>query len=346
MPVEEDTSDGKTSRFGRGTVIFVALVVIAIASISIVISLRDQDDGDNGREVYSGDYMDYYPSWYLANRIGGADHYLNEDIDLSDPVVSGPLEIYQHRPPRLATRNDAELYLASFGYDVTGFQYETFEPPTGHSFSKGGCYIGLVIDGRYSVSYQVPRSLEWEPNITREEAVGIGISYIKNHTDIPEGAIITNDTLSRGSSEYDGVKVEAFRVRIQQKITGYLVEGPYSILVKVDAQTGAVEDFDYQWVTLEPIDEIGQGDRGELEEIVSSFITYYNEDAASWHTPPNSTVNITRVEIIYRNPHGASSYDVYDDCLFYVYLPYVVIEWADGRGSTIVSPLDPEELLD
>ena len=141
------------------------------------------------------------------------------------------------------------------------------------------------------------------------------------------------------------MKVESFIVRVQQTIDGYLIEGPglgNSILVEVDAQTGTVEDFDYHWVTLEPIDEVGEEDIGELEEIVSIFVTNHNEDAATWHTPPNSTVNISRVEMFYRNPLDGNSYDVYDDCLFYVYMPYVLIEWADGKGNSIVSPLDPE----
>ncbi len=344
MPVDEGTSDGTTSRSGRGTAIIVALVVIAIASILIVVPLGDQDDEDSGREHYSGDYTDYYPSWYLGIRIGGAEHYLNEDINLTDPGVSGPLVIYQHQPPRLETRRDAEQYLAAFGFNVTGYGYETIGSPTGHSFSKGGCYIGLAIDGRYEVSYQVPSTHEWEPNITKEEAIDIGLGYIKNHTGIPEEAIVTNDTSSRGSSMYEGVKVESFTVRFQQTIDGHPVESSGGFIqVRVDAQTGTVEAFRYHWVTLEPIDEIEQGDVGELEEIVSDFIADHNEYAASWHTPPNSTANITKVEIIYRNPFGANSYDLYDGCLSYVYLPYVVIEWADGKGSTIVSPLDPEK---
>jgi hypothetical protein len=324
----------------------IVLVVIVIASIVTIIYLREEENEEDGRETYSGDYMDYYPSWYLGIRVGDADFYLSEDINLTDPGVSGPLVIYQHRPPELETRQDAEQYLAGFGFNVTGFRYEPFEQPTGHSFSKGGCYIGLVIDGRYSVSYQVPQSHEWEPNITREEAITIGLDYIKNHTVIPEEAIITNDTRSVGSSRYEGVKVESFVVRISQTVDGHLIGGSggrNSIHVVVDAQTGAVEDFDYHWVTLEPIDRIDQGDRGKLDDIVSSFVTYHNEDATSWHTPPNSTVNITKVEIIYRNPYGRNSYDLYDDCLFYVYMPFVVIEWADGKGSTMVSPLDLED---
>lgn len=345
MPVDEGTSDGITSRFGRGTSIIVTIVVITIASILIAFYPGDQDPEDSGREHYSGDYTDYYDYWYLGIRMGGAEHYLNEGINLTYPGVSGPLVIYQHRPPKLETRKDAEQYLAVFGFNVTGYRYETIELPTGHSFRKGGCYIGLAIDGRYSVSYQVPRIYDWEPNITREEAIDIGLGYIKNHTGIPEEAIFTNDTRSVGSSRYDGVKVESFVVRFQQTIDGHPVEGPGSrscILVEVDAQTGTVENFDYHWVTLEPIDEIVQEDLGKLEEIVSSFVADHNEYAVSWHTPPNSTVNITSVEIIYRNPFDVKSHDLYDRCLSYVYMPYVVIEWADGKGSTIVSPLDPE----
>ncbi len=324
----------------------VALVAIAIASIIIIVSLEDQDHEDNGREYYSGDYADYYEYWYLGFRMGDAEHYLNEDINLKYPGVSGPLVIYQHQPPKLETRRDAEQYLAGFGFNVTGYGYEAFGPPIGpgHSFRKGGCYIGLVIDGHYSVSYQVPRTDEWEPNITREEAIDIGLGYIKNHTGIPEEAIITNGTYSHRSSRYDGVKVESFTVRFQQTIYGHPVEGSGArncILVEVDAQTGALEQFHYHWVTLEPIDEIGQGDLGKLEEIVSSFVADHNEYVASWHAPPNSTVNITKVEIIYRNPFGKTSHDLYDGCLSYVYMPYVRIEWADGKGYTIVSPLDP-----
>ena len=125
--------------------VIAALVIIAIVSILIFISLEDHNDKEKARESYSGDYTDYYEPWWMGIPIGSAGVYLNEDMNLTYPGVSGPLAIYQHRPPELETRSEAELYLAGFGYDVTGFRYKAFESPTGHSFSKGGCYIGLVI---------------------------------------------------------------------------------------------------------------------------------------------------------------------------------------------------------
>jgi hypothetical protein len=346
MRIDKDTSDGKTSRRRTGIAMVLAMMVIVVVSISIVVCLEDQDDQEIEGETYSGDYRDYYEHWVLGIPTGDVEDYLNEDIDLTLTGISGPLVIYQHRTPRLETMEDAELYLAGFGFDVTGYSHKTFEDPPGHNFYKGGCSIGLVVDGRFSVFYQVHHTHDWEPNITREEGIDIGLGYIKNHTGIPDGAIITNDTCSRGSSAYEGVKVESFTVGIKQSIDGYLI-GAYggrdSIWVEVDAQTGRVERFEYRWVTLEPIDEIGQEDLGRLDEIVTSFVTGYNADAATWHDPPDSTVNITDVRVFYKNPLGASGYDIYDDCLFYVYLPYVAIEWADGKGSTIVSPLDPED---
>ncbi len=323
-----------------------AMMAIAIVSISILVSLEDQDNQGIERETYSGDYRDYYEHWYLGIPTGDVEDYLNEDINLTDPGISGPLVIYQHQPPQLETMEDAERYLAGFGFNLTGFSYETCEDPPGHTFHKGSCSIGLVVDGRFSVFNQLYHTHDWEPNITREEAIDIGLGYIKNHTGIPDGAVITNDTHSQRSSAYEGVKVESFSVGIKQSIDGYQIGGyggRDSIWVKVDAQTGRVERFEYHWVTLEPIDEIGQEDLGRLDEIVTSFVTGYNADAATWHDPPDSTVNITDARVFYKNPFGASGYDIYDDCLFYVYLPYVAIEWADGKGSTIVSPLVPED---
>ncbi len=119
MPVDEGTSDGYTSRFGSEKAIIVALVVIAIASLLIIVSLGDQDHEDSKKEIYSGDYTDYYPSWYMGIPIGEIRYYLNEDTNLTDPGLSGPLVIYQHRPPELENRTDAELYLAGFGFNVT-----------------------------------------------------------------------------------------------------------------------------------------------------------------------------------------------------------------------------------
>ena len=345
MQVLKGVSGGKDSKFSREVLIIIAITSIAIVSLMIVVSLDDKDHKDKEGESYSGDFRDYYEPGYLGIPIGRTDYFLNEESNITMPGEMGPLVVYQHRPPKLETIQDCEQYLAGFGFDVTGFRYRTFESPDGHGFSSGGCDISLVIDGRIYVWYQVPSSHEWEPNISREEALNIGIAFINNHTGIPENSIITNDTRSVGSSVYDGVKVESFIVRVQQTIDNYSIEGSGGrncIMVEVDAQTGIVEYFEYHWVTLEPIDEIGQGDLGELEEIVSGFITHYNEDAPSHYPPANSTVNVTRVEIIYRNPFLASSYDIYVDCLFYVYMPYVLIEWADGKGYSIVSPLDPE----
>jgi len=345
MQVDKGVSDGKSSKFRRGILISIAIISITIVSLSIIASLDDQDPKDKERESYSGDFRDYYEPWYLGIPIGRMDYFLNEDLNITVPGEMGPLVVYQHRPPKLETIQDCEQYMAGFGFNVTGYRHRTFDGPDGHGFSDGECDISLVIDGRYYVWYQVPSSHDWEPNISREEALDIGIAFINNHTGIPENSIVTNDTRAVGSTDYDDVKVESFIVRVQQTIESYPIEGSGGrncIMVEVDAQTGRVERFEYHWVTLEPIDEIGQGNLGELEEIVSSFITHYNEDAPSHYPPANSTVNVTRVGIIYRNPFLASSYDVYVDCLFYVYMPYVLIEWADGRGHSILSPLDPE----
>ena len=345
MQDNKGISDVKTSKFRKGIPIIVVSISIAIVSLAIVVSLDDQDHKDKERESYSGDFRDYYEPWYLDFPVGRTDCFLNEDLNITVPGEMGPLVVYQHRPPKLKTIQDCEQYLAGFGFNVTGFQHRTFEVPNGHGFSKGGCDISLVIDGRYSVWYLVPSTHEWEPNISREEALDIGIAFINNHTVIPENAIVTNDTRGVGSSRYDGVKIESFIVRVQQTIDSYPIEGSgglNSILVEVDAQTGRVQRFEYHWVTLEPIDEIGQEDLAELEDIVSGFITHYNEDAPSHYPPANSTVNVTRVEVFYRTPFEASSYKIYDDCLFYVYMPFVIIEWADGQGQSVVSPLDPE----
>jgi hypothetical protein len=77
-----------------------------------------------------------------------------------------------------------------------------------------------------------------------------------------------------------------------------------------------------------------------MEEIVNTYIALHNERASNFITPPDITLNVTSVYLVYRNPFGASPYDeLYEGCLFYHYLPYVMVEWHDGDGLTTLSPL-------
>ena len=316
----------RQSPWSRVTVTLVTLLTV----LACAIVAERNIDGTTGpqAERYNGRYWEYYGPGlgpYYANELAR----LNEDQDLSRFSMPYDLGIYVLRPPRLVNRTDAEEYLAGLSFNVSGWSY-AFDTSTWdcHAFQGGESYITVKLDGEVNAQFGRHSTTLWQPNITREQAISIARAFISNHTVFPEdGEIyVSHDECGDGSGRRC---ITFFHISVRENYLG-LDFRSHRMSLWIDATTGRVYDFNYNWPEFDVLQVIPHDKLDNMSAILRHYARENNALMRSYGYNGTEELDIVNATIIYHPPYGSSSFDMYESSPYYVYLPHVQIEYGDG----------------